>query len=107
MNWKGEKRERTEMTRNKTEFEHARQRSIELLQNMDCEDVVKSILLVLGDYCITESESKEKAKNRASYITGIIYYIASTETMEALEWVYTLVRCVAMDYAKCEKGDEA
>lgn len=90
--------------KNKAEFENARQRAIELLWNMDCEDVIRSVLFVLGDYAVTEIESKEEARERANYIVNILYHVASTTTKEALLYVYSFVKGATEAYeAKQER----
>lgn len=90
------------MSKNNSEFEHARNKAIELLQNTDCENVVRSILFVLGDYAVTES--RKEAEERAEYITSIIYYATSTVTMDALQYVHSFARGAARAKAECEKG---
>lgn len=81
------------MSKTNKEFEHAREQAISILQNVDCEDVIRSILFVLGDYGVTKN--KELAERRANCITGILYYATSTTTMDALQYVYSFARGAA------------
>lgn len=95
--------------KNKAEFEHARQQAINILQNTECENVVKSILFILGDYGVAESEKgKKEAEERANYLTGITFYAVSADTIEDLQRIYTFSKAIIEINAEmeAEKGGE-
>ncbi len=96
------------MMKDRAEFEHARQQAIDILQNMESENVIRSVLFVLGDYGVTESENKKEAAERANYITAIIYYAVNAETMDDLQSIYSYTKAVIEVTAKmkAEKGGE-
>lgn len=96
--------------KDRAEFEHARQQAIDILQNMESENVIRSVLFVLGDYGVAESEKgKEKAEERASYITGTFFYAANAETMDELQSVYSFTKAAIETAAemRAKKGGEA
>ena len=82
------------MIEDREAFEQARQQAVELLRNINCENVVRSVLLVLGDYGVTESESREEAEERGKYIAGINYCAVSAIKMNSLTEILAFAKAV-------------
>lgn len=70
--------------------EQAKKSIIEKLAEIENENVLRSIIFVMGDYAVSKGGDE-----RANYITAILFSIISCEKIENLSKIYTVAKTFA------------
>ena len=77
--------------------EQARKSIIERLAEIENDNVLRSIVLVMGDYAVSKDGEK-----RANYITAILFSVVSCTEIENLSKIYSVAK--ALEEIEAEKA---